>query len=65
MRDSGISKYPHIHIELEVTDEYNEIKMILDLYEKIDISEYLNESECEYLQDDMRWLSEYYMKVLT
>ena len=43
--------------------EYNDIKMILHLYENIDISEYLNESECEYLQDDMRWLSEYYKKI--
>lgn len=44
-------------------DEYDDIKMVLHLYEDIDISEYLNESECEYLQDDIRWLSEYYKKI--
>lgn len=44
-------------------DEYNDIKMILYLYDNIDICKYLNESECEYLQDDIRWLSEYYKKI--
>lgn len=43
-------------------DDLSDIKMILDLYESIDIGEYLNECECEYLQDDIGWLKDYYKK---